>query len=167
MFRSESLRIGFAEVIFAVFLKLRQLLRIPALVDRVQVREREDGFDLSDLVGFDRVPERVAQEKQSAFRMVDDVDHVVGMEILQNGYDDCAVSDRGDVGDAPAGIVAADQRDPVALPNTRLVEEQVQLGDLGAHFQVGEALLFEIVGQCRKRVVLPEAGLVNIDQVFA
>ena len=167
MLRSEPFRIGFAEVIFAVLLEIRQFLRIPALVDRVQVREREDGFDFPDLVGFDRVPERVAQEKQSAFRMVDDVDHVVGMEILQNGHDDRAVSDRGDVGDAPAGIVAADQRNSVALPDARLVEEQMQLGDLGAHFQVGEVLLLEIVGQCRQCIVLPEAGFVNINQVFA
>ena len=40
MLRSEPFRIGFAEVIFAVLLEIRQLLRIPALVDRVQVRER-------------------------------------------------------------------------------------------------------------------------------
>ena len=51
--------------------------------------------------------------------------------------------------------------------DARLVEEQMQLGDLGAHFQVGEVLLLEIVGQCRQCIVLPEAGFVNINQVFA
>lgn len=64
MLRSEPFQLGFAEVIFAVLLEIRQFLRIPALVDRVQVREREDGFDFPDLVGFDRV-QNVSPRKSS------------------------------------------------------------------------------------------------------
>ena len=127
----------------------------------MEVRQREDRFDLPDLLLLDDVPEVVAQEQQAAFGVVDDVDDVVGREILEDRHDDGSVGDRADVGDAPAGIVAPDERDLVALPDAGLAVEEVQAGYLLGHFVVGEGLAVEIVGQGRHLAVVAETGLVD------
>ena len=132
----------------------------------MEVRERKDGLDLRNAVLLDHVPVVVAQEEQTALRMVDDVDDVVGVEVLQNGHDDRAVGDGRDVGDAPAGVVAADQRDFVASFDTRLFVEQVQLGDFLGHFVVGKGLFLEIIGQGGQLAVFAETGFVYLQEVF-
>ena len=157
---AESARIFGAVVLDDFALELRQRLAV-ALVDGVEVRQREDRFDLPDLLLLDDVPEVVAQEQQAAFGVVDDVDDVVGREILEDRHDDGSVGDRADVGDAPAGIVASDERDLVALPDAGLAVEEVQAGDLLGHFVVGEGLAVEIVGQRRHLAVFAETGLVD------
>ena len=115
---------------------------------------------------FDDVPEVVAQKEQLAFRVVDDVDDVGRGEILQYRDDYGAVGDRGDVGDAPPGIVAPDQRYLVALLYAGLFEQEVQLGDLLGHLVIRECFALEIVGQCRHFTVLAETRLVYFYQVF-
>ena len=62
--------------------------------------------------------------------------HIVRAEVLQDRDDDGAVSDRGDIDDAPARVVAADQRYLVATLQSGLFEKQVQLGDLLGHFKI-------------------------------
>ena len=88
--------------------------------------------------------------------MVDDVDDVRGGEVLQDGDDDGAVGDRGQIGDAPSGVVTSDQGDFVALFDAGLFEEQVEFGDLLGHFVIGEGLVLEIVGQSRHFAVFAE-----------
>ncbi len=154
---AEAARIGRAEA-------LGQLLHEPdgtvsgPLEDDVEIGQREDRLHLRNALLLDHVPEVVAQEEQAALRMVDDVVHVVGMEVLENGHDDRAVGDRRQVGDAPPGIVAADQRDAVARHDAQFAEKQMQTGDFGRRTAVGEGLLLEIVGQRRQIEIRAEAG---------
>ena len=162
---AESARVFRTVVLHDVALELGERLAV-AFVDHVEVREREDRLDLFDLVLLDHVPEVVAQEQQPAFGVVDDVDDVGRGEVLQDGDDHRAVGDRSDIGDAPAGVVAADQRDFVALSDAGLLVEQVQFGDLLGHFVVREGFALEIVGQGRHFAVLPETPLVDFDEVF-
>lgn len=131
----ESARVLGPVVLEDVALELGQRLAV-AFVDDVEVRERENRFDLAYLLFFDDVPEVVAQKQQAAFGVVDDVDDVVGGEVLQDRHDDRSVGDRGDVGDAPAGVVAAYERDLVALLDACFLEQQMQLGDLLGHLVV-------------------------------
>ena len=148
-----------------VVLKLGERLSV-AFEDDVEVRQREDRLDLADVVLVDHVPEVVAEEEQSALRVVDDVRHVGRREVLEDRDDDGAVGDRGDVGDAPAGIVAADQCNLVALLDSRLLEKQVEFGNLLGHFVVRKGLVLEVVGQRRHFAVLPETGFVYLDQIL-
>ena len=156
----------FRTVVFQdIALELGERLAV-AFVDGVEIGERKHGLDLAYLVFFDDVPEVVAQKEQLAFRVVDDVDDVGRGEILQYRDDYGAVGDRGDVGDAPPGIVAPDQRYLVALLYAGLFEQEVQLGDLLGHLVIRECFALEIVGQCRHFTVLAETRLVYFYQVF-
>ena len=132
----------------------------------MEIRQREDRFDLPDLLLLDHVPEIIAQEEQPAFGVVDDMDDIGRGEVLKDRHDHGTVGDRGDIGDAPARVVAADQGDFIAVANARLLEKQVQLGDLLRHFVIGEGLVLEIIGQSRHFAVFAKTRLVNLNQIF-
>ena len=112
------------------------------------------------------VPEVVAQEEHAALRVVDDVDDVGGGEILQDRDDDRSVCDRGYVGDAPAGVVAAYEGDFVALFDPGFFEKQVQFGDFLGHFVIRKGFVLEIVGEGRHFPVFPKTRFVYFQQVF-
>ena len=132
----------------------------------MEVREREYGFDLLDLVLLDHVPEVVAQEQQAAFRVVDDMDDVRRGEILKDRHDHCSVGDGSHVGDAPAWVVAADERDFVALLDPGFLEKQVDFRNLLGHFIVRKDLALEIVGQGRQFAVLTKTLFVHFNQIL-
>ena len=162
---AESARVLGAVVLHDVALELGERLAV-ALVDRMEVREREYGLDLLDLVLLDHVPEVVAQEQQAAFRVVDDMDDVRRGEILEDRHDHCSVGDGSHVGDAPAWVVAADERDFVALLDPGFLEKQVDFRNLLGHFIVRKGLALEIVGQRRHLPILPKTRFVYFQQVF-
>ena len=70
--------------------------------------------------------------------MLDDMMDVLGTEILQDGDDDRAVGDGGDIGDGPTGAVLPDEGDTVVLLDAALLKQQMQLLDLLGHLTVGE-----------------------------
>ena len=162
---AESARIFRAVILQDVALELGERLAV-AFVNGMEVGQRKDGFDLPDLLLFDIVPEVVAQEEHAALRVVDDVDDVGGGEILQDRDDDRSVCDRGYVGDAPAGIVAAYEGDFVALPDAGLFEEEVQLGDLLGHLVIRKSFALEIIGQGGHFTIVAETGFVYFDQIL-
>ena len=162
---AESARILRAVVLDDVALVLAQRLAV-ALVDDVEVGEREDRLNLANLVLLDVVPVVVAQEEQAALRVVDDVDDVGRGEVLEDGDDDRAVGDGSDIGDAPPRVVASYQGDFVAALDACLLEEQVELGNLLGHLVVGKLLFLEVVGQSGHLTVLAEALFVNLNQVL-
>ena len=96
-----------------------------AFVDDVEIGERQHRVDAGDFVLLDDVPVVVADEEQAALGVVDDVYDVGGREVLEDGDDDRSVGDRRQIGDAPARIVAADERDLVAAADLRFFEEEV------------------------------------------
>ena len=98
--------------------------------------------------------------------MVDDVYDVGGREVLEDGDDDRSVGDRRQIGDAPARIVAADERDLVAAADLRFFEEEMQFGDLLGHLVVRKGFALEIVGQRRQLAVSAEALFVHSDQIL-
>ena len=98
--------------------------------------------------------------------MVDDMDDVRRSEILEDRHDHRAVGDGSYVGDAPAGVVAADERDFVALLDPGFLEKQVEFRNLLGHFIVRKSLALEIVGQRRHFPVFPKTRFVYFQQVF-
>ena len=91
---------------------------------------------------------------------------VGGREVLEDGDDDRSVGDRRQIGDAPARIVAADERDLVAAADLRFFEEEMQFGDLLGHLVVRKGFALEIVGQRRQLAVSAEALFVHSDQIL-
>ena len=135
-------------------------------VDTVVVGEREGGLYQVEFLFVDDVPEGVSQKEELRFGVLDDVVHVVGGEVLEHGYDDCAVGDGCQIGYHPAGVVSSYQRYLVSFLYAAFLEEQVQFGYLLGHLEIGEGLLFEVVGERGQLPVLPEALLVYLDKVF-
>ena len=81
-----------------------QLLSV-AFVKAPEVRERERGLYPAGAVGFDDVPEDVAEKEQTGVRMGDDVVDVVRIEILHDGNDGTAVGERCDADRCPPRVV--------------------------------------------------------------
>lgn len=77
----------------------------------------------------------------------------------EDGDDDRSVGDRRQIGDAPARIVAADERDLVAAADLRFFEEEMQFGDLLGHLVVRKGFALEIVGQRRQLAVSAGSSL--------
>ena len=134
--------------------------RFVAVVRETEVREREDGLQRRHPRRIEVGHEVVADEEHAALRVVDDVHHVRRIEILKYGHDDGTVGDGGNIGYAPADVVAADQGNLVALAYARLVEEQMQFGDLAGRLQIGERVAAEVVRQGRKVAVVAETRFV-------
>ena len=81
-------------------------------------------------------------------------------------YETSAVGDGCQIGYHPAGVVSSYQRYLVSFLYAAFLEEQVQFGYLLGHLEIGEGLLFEVVGERGQLPVLPEALLVYLDKVF-
>ena len=97
------------------------------LINRMEVSKREYSLDIWNLIPLDIIPEVVAKEEQAALRVVDDVDYIIGVEVLKDRNDNCTVCDCCDVADAPASIVTADKRNLITRVDTRLLEHKVEL----------------------------------------
>jgi len=85
---------------------------------------------------------------------------IIGVEVLQNGDYDTAVGDGGHIGDAPAGIVLADDGYLVAAAQLAVLENKVQSGYFLCHFAISIALVFSIVGIAGEVPILAETMLV-------
>ena len=161
----ETSGVAVAIVLNDVFLEGGNLLAI-ALEDAAEVGEREYGLDAHHLLLVNHIPEGVAQEEEFRLGVVDDVVDVVGVEVLKDGDNHSTIGDGGQIGDDPAGVVAANEGDFVTLLDITLPKEHVELGNLLGHLIVGETLLLEVVCQSRHLAVLLETALVNLNQVF-
>ena len=140
--------------------------RFVAVVRETEVREREDGLQRRHPRRIEVGHEVVADEEHAALRVVDDVHHVRRIEILKYGHDDGTIGDGGNIGYAPADVVAADQGNLVALAYARLVEEQMQFGDLAGRLQIGERVAAEVVRQGRQVAVVAETRFVYFYQIL-
>lgn len=141
-----------------------QLLSV-AFVKAPEVRERERGLYPAGAVGFDDVPEDVAEKEQTGVRMGDDVVDVVRIEILHDGNDGTAVGERCDADRCPPRVVPSHDGHFVVLFQTACVEKHVQFGDLLRQRVIGEYLAGEVVGDGRGVAVLLETLLEEFNQV--
>ena len=94
--------------------------------------------------------------------MVDDVDNVVGVEVLEDGDNHRAVGNCCDVAHAPTRVVTADKCNLVAGLDARLLKHKVELGNLLGNLIVRECLALEVVGKSRHLAIVAEALLVNL-----
>ena len=76
--------------------------------------------------------------------MVDDVVHVVGLELVQDGDDDSPVCDSGKERHAPVSAVPSAQCDFVAGFDVGRFEHQVDFGNLPCHVFILQAFPVEV-----------------------
>ena len=117
-----------------------------ALVQAAEVVEREHAAQSGKPLFLQMLPNGIAGEEERRFGVVYDMMDIIGVEVLQNGDYDTAVGDGGHIGDAPAGIVLADDGYLVAAAQLAVLENKVQSGYFLCHFAISIALVFSIVG---------------------
>ena len=149
-----------------ILLETGQRSMTVTLVNHVIVGQREYRLDIGNLVGLDIIPIGIAQEEQLTLRVVDNVNNVVGIEVLQNGNNRSTIGDRSQIRNHPTGVVTANQCDAIALLNVGLLQQKVQFSDLLGHLIVRECFILEIVGQRRQLAIVAETLLVEFNQVF-
>lgn len=104
-----------------------------AAYDGREVGEQNHAHQAGHAVFVQVLPSLVAHEEQLGFGVVDDVVDVVGLELVQNGDDDCSIGDGGQEGDGPMGAVASADGNLVAGLDACTLQYDVELGYLPGH----------------------------------
>ena len=130
------------------------------LIQTAEVAQREHTAKSSKPFFFQMFPNGIAGEEERRFGVVYDMMDIIGVEVLQNGDYDTTVGDGGHIGDAPAGIVLADDGYLVAAAQLAVLENKMQSGYFLCHFAISIALVFSIVGIAGEVPILAETMLV-------
>ena len=113
---------------------------------------------MGHLGGVDGGGHDVAHEEELGIRVVHDVVHLVGHELVQDGHGHGAVGERGQEGACPVGAVASAEGYLVALFYAAVLEENVQFLYLACHVVILQGGSLE-VGQRVKVPVVYDAFL--------
>ena len=139
-----------------------------AAVHEREVLHANDALQGRHAVFVQVFPHLVAHEQQACFAVVDDVVHIIRLELVQDGenfisgHDDGAVGNGGQKRHAPVSAVASAQGDFVAGPDIGRFEEQVHLGYFTRHVLVLQTLSVEI----RERFPVPVLFYAVFDKFY-
>ena len=131
-----------------------------ALVQTAEVGQRKYAPQPREAFFFQVLPNGVAGEEEYGFGMIDDVMYIIRVEILQDGDHDATISDGSHIGDAPAGIVLADNGYFVAAAQLAMFKKQMQSGYLLRYLTVSITFVFSIIRVAGKIPVFAEARFV-------
>ena len=159
VFLTESVRVGRFHFIAQMLEETLDGFAVP-LIQTAEVAQREHTANSGKPFFFQMFPNGIAGEEERRFGVVYDMMDIIGVEVLQNGDYDTAVGDGGHIGDAPAGIVLADDGYLVAAAQLAVLENKVQSGYFLCHFAISIALVFSIVGIAGEVPILAETMLV-------
>ena len=134
-------------------------------MENPELRQREDGRDVVQLVRVERREEGVGREEQDGVRVVHDVMDVVGAEVGEDRDDDGAVRDGGEPDDRPARGVAPEEGDLVAGRDAADPEDLVEPHDLVRDLRVGQRPAFP-VRERGTRPVPPHALVDETDEAL-
>ena len=109
-----------------------------------EVLHADDALQGRHVVLVEVFPHLVAHEQQFGFAVVYDVVHIVRLEFVQNGDDDCAIGDGGQERHAPVSAVASAEGYLVAGLDAGGFEHQVKLGDFPCHVFILQAFAVEV-----------------------
>ena len=151
-----AMRIAAAEPAVQQLHGARQLDAV-ALVEAFPVLDAQRSLQVQQLVGLHLFPDRVGDKQELGVRMVDDVRHVVRIEIRQNRYNHSSVGHRRHVDKHPVDRVLAADGDPRPVLQADGLVEQVYLGDAGGDLRVVQGLSSSIVSERREIPVLDKA----------
>lgn len=110
--------------------------------DRCKVCQKYNSHQARHEVFVQVFPCLVAHEEQLGFGVVDDVVDVVGLEFVQNRYDDSPISDGSQERDSPMGTVAAADGNLVAGLDAHTFQYNVKLGYFSGHVLVLQGCSF-------------------------
>ena len=129
------------------------------------VVEADRRQDLRDLVKFYTLPVNIADKEQLRARMVDDMDGIVGTEILQNRNDDRAIGDRSQIDRYPITVVLSHHGDLVVLLDAAFLEQDMQLLDVDRQLTVRERDVRPIVRHCRTLPVIAKRPFIDLHKI--
>ena len=122
------------------------------------VRIVDDAFESRHLHGVDDRGHVVAHEEQAGLGVVDDIMDLLRIELVQDGYGDGAVGERGEEGHGPLAGVAPCEGDLVALHDAAVLEENMEFLNFTCHVVILQRLAL-IVSQCIAVPVVDDALL--------
>ena len=134
--------------------------------DQVHRIQRDNRLQVWHLLHVDILPDLVGDKQQFALRMVDDMDRIVGFEVLQYRHDDGAIGHSSQVGGDPVAIVLTHHSNAVILLDTHALKKQVQTGNTLSHLTIGQGHAGAIIGYCLKIPVLTKRVLVYLNKIF-
>ena len=120
---AEILGIFFAEELVQVLAGIVHFLA--AGDEDGEVGHQEDAFQQGHGVFVQVFPNHVAHKEQLGFGVVHDVVYVVGLEFMQNGYDDCSIGQGGEECHAPVRAVASADGYLVSFPDAAGLKDNV------------------------------------------
>ena len=144
----ESFRIGGVHFIIEVYQKLLNSFSVP-LIEAAEVGERKNSAQSGQLFFFQAFPDAVTGKEENGLGMVDDMMHIVGRKVLQDRDDDGSVGDGCHVGDAPVGIIFADNGYFISSAQAAVFEKQVYTGDFSGYLAISIMNGFTIIGIAR------------------
>lgn len=165
IFLAKPMRIGLFEVLLHIGKILHDVLTV-ALVETAVIFERDGASHLIDFLHLDMLPGKTSRKKQHRIGVVDDVMHVVGIEVLQDGHDNCSIGNRGKKGHHPARGITADEGYLVAAAYLAMAEQQMYAGYLARHIAIGKCLSGIVIGQCGQRPVFFKTLLVDFNEIL-
>ena len=111
-----------------------------------EVGHHEDAFQQRHGAFIEVFPYLVAYEKELGFGVVHDVVHIVGLELVKNGHNDCAIRQRGEESHSPVRTVTAADSDFIAFLDAARFKNDMQLFYFAGYILVLQGCPF-IVGQ--------------------
>ena len=120
---------------------------------------------LRDLVEVHTFPVDIADEKQFRTRVVNDVNGIIGTEILQNRHDDSTVSNSSQIDCHPVTVVATHHRNLVVFLDTALLEQDMQLLNINGQLAVSQGDVRTVVGNSRQVPILAERALEHLHKI--
>ena len=123
-------------------------------------------FHLRNLIQLDTFPVDVADEKQLALRVVDDMDRVVRTEILQNRHDDRSVRHSRQIHNDPVTVVLAHDGYLVVFLHAAFLEKNVQFLDVDSQLAIRQGHVCAVIGHSRFVPVLAERTLIHLDKII-
>ena len=116
--------------------------------------ERNHCNQLGQAVEIQMLPYAVVDKEQPRVGVVDDMRCVGRIEIMQYGYDDRSVGERGHEDADPVGRVLAEQGYFVARAYTGSLEKQMQSRYTACYVVVSEGLVGAVIGDGRQVAVV-------------
>ena len=101
-----------------------------------EVRHHEDTFQQRHGAFVEVFPHLVADKKKLGFGVVDDVVHIVRLELVKNGHDDCTIRQGSEESDSPVRTVTSADGDFITFLNAARFKDDMQLFYLAGYILV-------------------------------
>ena len=142
------------------------LLGIERQGDGVPVIEADGCQHLRNLIQIDTLPVDIADEKQFSTGVVNDMDSIVGTEILEDRHDDGTIGDGSQIDSHPVGVIPSHDGDLIVLFNTAFLKKDMQFLDVNGQLAVCQGHFCAVIGNGRQVPMLFKRALKDLDKII-